>query len=130
MPRRTPRHDNSPATKSDVESIMTRVVLTLVPPMVEGIVDGKLGTFFVEVDGKIEFLAMMVGRGLFKEDAEPVLYALQSDMADVKTRLGGVESGLSEVKNDLASFRRAIRSGWQDHESRIIHLEKTSPGRP
>lgn len=137
------------ATKTDVESIVTRVVsnlvTTLVPPIVEKIVDQKLDEKLdKKLDERFDAFAIMVGNGFaqtqaqineirqemvtktefgeFKGDTEHSFFCLQSDVTDLKDRMGKVENRLDGVEGAIG----VMTGMWRDHEVRIVDLEGSS----
>ncbi len=59
----------------------------------------------------------------FKNGAEPILFSLQTDMMDVKRRLGRVETGIVELREEATSSRIAVIGILKDHEDRITAIE-------
>ncbi|MFA6158916.1 MAG: hypothetical protein WC763_04840 [Candidatus Paceibacterota bacterium] len=118
---------NEPLTKDDVENIVTRVIVTIVPPIVtaimEKIVDERLDKFAIMVKRSFDDInERMVTKDEFNEfkgDTEQALYYLQSDVTDLKGRMSKVENRLDGVE----SATKTMVSMWHDHETRIVVLE-------
>ncbi len=107
------------ATKGDVREIVTEIIDNFAVMVKRGFDD--IHERMVTKEEFNEFRAEMYN---FKANIEPAVYTLQTDMLDVKSRLTKVETGLKDVRCDVASLTTAVRSNWQDHEHRITTLEE------
>jgi len=107
------------ATKSDVREIVTEIIDNFAIMVKRGFDD--INERMVTKEEFNEFKAEMYD---FKANTEPAIYALQTDMLDVKSRLTKVETEIINVRCDVTSLTAAVRSNWQDHEHRITRLEE------
>ncbi len=135
-----------------VTRVVSSLVTTLIPPIVEKIVDQKLDEKLdKKLDERFDSFAIMVKHGFddtqaqineirqemvtktefndfkgemleFKGDTEQSLFCLQSDVTDLKERVGKVENRLDGVEGAIG----VMTGMWRDHEVRIVDLEGLS----
>ena len=155
------KKDSDVATRGDVKEIVTEVVsaafehftIHVLPPLVEGIVYRVVSEVVDKiVDERIERFAMVVERSFrqieaqmvtkdefypFKEATEQSFYYLQTDVTDLKTRMGRVENRLDKVEGRLDSIDVCIRvldnkfddmsDMYYGHDTRLLRLEQKTP---
>ncbi len=141
------RKDSDTATRGDVKEIVTEVVSTafthftlhvlppiiesVVVPVVERIVDEKINEFAGIVKRSFEHIEdQMVTKDEFypfKESTERSFYYLQTDVDDLKTRMGRVENRLDKVESKIDSLEvkmDVMVDMYNDHDVRIVNLEQ------
>jgi hypothetical protein len=114
------------ATKSDVREIVTEIIDNFAVMVKCGFDDihERMVTKEEFNEFKAEMHEFKTNMLEFKDGTEPVLYSLQTDMLDVKSRLTKVETEIINVRCDVASLTAAAHNNWQDHEHRITTLEE------
>ncbi len=107
-----------PATKKDVETIITRAIDAFAIVVGQGFADTQSQINGLTTELR-EFKTKMYD---FKDNTERALYTLQSDVTDLKIKMGKVEIRLDKVEDHCDT----MIGMWRDHETRIVALESGS----
>ncbi len=114
--RAKPPSPNDIATKGDVESIVTRIVTSVVNEAIDNFAI-IVGRSFADTQAQINGITVELHE--FKGNTERALYSLQTDTTDLKDEIKKVKIRLDKVEDHCDT----MIGMWRNHEKRIIVLE-------